>query len=127
MSTIFRYAALLAIVIACVGLLGLASYMTEKRTKEIGIRKVLGASTLRISLMLSKSFAKWVLIANIVAWPIAYIVMTKWLSNYAYRIRIGLWTFLFSAILTLSIALCTVGFQVIRSAVANPVKTIRYE
>jgi len=124
---IIFYSTILAIFISCLGLFGLSSLMNKQRTKEIGIRKVLGASLSGIFVMLSKEFAKWVLIANIIAWPIAYFVMTKWLQNFAYRTNIGWWTFLLAGIFALVIALLTVSYQAIRAALANPVNAMRYE
>ena len=117
----------LAIFVACLGLFGLASYMVEQRYKEIGIRKVLGADVSRIVFLLSKDFTKSVLIANLVAWPVAYYILYKWLQNYAYRIGIGFWMFLASGAFVLSIALITVSYQAIKAALANPVDTLRYE
>jgi putative ABC transport system permease protein len=117
----------LAIFIACLGLLGLAAFVTEQRTKEIGIRKVLGASVAEIVALLSKEFVKWVLIANVVAWPLAYYVMNNWLKNFAYRTNISLWIFVTSGILALVIALLTVSFHAIKVAMANPVRSLRYE
>jgi putative ABC transport system permease protein len=126
-GTIFRYFAILAIFISCLGLFGLASYMAEQRTKEIGIRKVLGATVTNILLLLSKEFAKWVLIANIIAWPVAYFAMNKWLQGYAYRINIAVWSFVLAAALALAIALFTVSYQAVRAATANPADALRYE
>ncbi|MFZ0454167.1 MAG: ABC transporter permease [Ignavibacteriaceae bacterium] len=117
----------LAIFIACLGLLGLAAFITEQRTKEIGIRKVLGASIPSLLFMLSKQFLKWVLIANIIAWPVAYYVMNNWLKDFAYRININLWVFLLSGIIALVIALLTVSSHAVKAAVANPIKSLRYE
>jgi putative ABC transport system permease protein len=117
----------LAIFIACLGLFGLASYMTEQRTKEIGIRKVLGASIGNILLLTTKQFILLVLVANIIAWPLAYYFMNNWLLDFQYRINIGYETFIAAAFLTLIIAFLTVGFQAFKAAVANPVKSLRYE
>jgi putative ABC transport system permease protein len=117
----------LAIFIACLGLLGLAAFVTEQRTKEIGIRKVLGASVAEIVALLSKEFVKWVLIANVVAWPVAYYVMNNWLKNFAYRTNISLWIFVASGALALIIALLTVSSHAIKAATANPVQSLRYE
>lgn len=117
----------LAIFIACLGLLGLAAFVTERRTKEIGIRKVLGASVAEIVALLSKEFVKWVLIANVVAWPLAYYVMNNWLKNFAYRTDISLWIFVASGALALIIALLTVSSHAIKAATANPVESLRYE
>lgn len=127
LAQIFSSFTLLAIFIACLGLFGLASFTAEKRTKEIAIRKALGASVSQIILLLSKEFTRWVLVANFIAWPLAYLVMNKWLQNFAYRINLGLGTFVLSALLALQIALMTVGFQAIRAARANPVDALRYE
>ncbi len=124
---IFSNFTFLSIFIACLGLFGLASFTAEQRTKEIGIRKALGATISGIILLLSKEFTKWVLVANIIAWPIAYIAMNRWLQNFAYRINIGLGTFVLSALLAFIIALLTVGYQAIRAARANPVEALRYE
>jgi len=124
---IIIYITLLAIFISCLGLFGLASFTAEHRTKEIGIRKVLGATTSNIVALLSKEFTKWVVIASIIAWPIAYFVMNTWLQNFAYRTSIGWWTFILSGVLALVIALVTVSYQSIRAALANPVDSLRYE
>ena len=117
----------LAIAIACLGLLGLATFATQQRTKEIGIRKVLGASVLSLSRLLSSEFLKLVLLANLIAWPLAYFVMTRWLRNFAYRASLGLELFFFSGILALCIALLTVSYQSVRAARANPVNSLRNE
>jgi putative ABC transport system permease protein len=127
LNKIFTYFTLLAIFIACLGLFGLASFTAEQRTKEIGIRKALGAKISGIILLLSKEFTKWVLVANIIAWPIAYLAMNRWLQNFAYRINIGIGTFILAALMALVIALLTVGYQAIKAARANPVESLRYE
>jgi putative ABC transport system permease protein len=108
-------------------LLGLAAFITEQRTKEIGIRKVLGASIPSLLFMLSKEFLKWVLMANIIAWPVAYYIMNNWLNNFAYRTNITLWVFIVSGIIALLIALLTVCYHAIKAAMANPVESLRYE
>jgi putative ABC transport system permease protein len=126
-STIFKYFTVLAIFIACLGLFGLASFMTEQRTKEIGVRKVLGASISGILFLLTREFTKWVLFANLIACPIAYLTMNKWLQNFAYRVNIGIWIFIVSASLVLIVALITVSYQSIKAALANPVESLRYE
>ena len=118
---------ILAIFIACLGLFGLAAYTAEQRKKEIGVRKVLGASVLGITEMLSKDFLKLVLIALIIAFPIAFFVMRKWLEEFAYRIEIGWSVFLTAAVASFAIALFTVSFQAIKAAVANPVKSLQTE
>jgi putative ABC transport system permease protein len=126
-GTLFRYFSILAILISCLGLFGLASFMAEQRTKEIGIRKVLGATVSNILLLLSKEFTKWVLIANLIAWPVAYFAMRQWLQGYAYRINIAVWSFVLAAVLALTIALLTVSYQALRAATANPADALRYE
>ena len=127
LGKIFNSFALLAIIISCLGLLGLASYVAELRTKEIGIRKVLGASVGGIVFSLSKEFIKWVLIANIIAWPVAYYFMNNWLQDFAYRIGISWWIFVLSGGIALMIALATISVQAVKAAVANPVESLRYE
>jgi putative ABC transport system permease protein len=121
------YFAALGIFIACLGLFALASFLAEQRTKEIGVRKVLGASVGGILMLQSKEFAKWVVAGNVVAWPLAYYAMNKWLADFAYRTDIGVWPFITAAVLALSIALLTVGYQSIKAATANPVDSLRYE
>ncbi len=127
MGSIIKYFAILAIFISCLGLFGLASFMTEQRTKEIGIRKVLGSSVSTIVILLSKGFGKWVLLGNFIAWPIAYHAMNKFLAMFAYRAELNIWLFIISGLLALVIALFTVGYQTIKSANSNPVKALKYE
>jgi putative ABC transport system permease protein len=117
----------LAIAIACLGLLGLASFVAEQRTKEIGVRKVLGASVAHIVLQLTRRFTKLVLIANLIAWPLAYYGMSRWLDGFAYRTDIALTTFVGAGLLALVIAVLTVSYHAVRAAIANPVKALRYE
>jgi putative ABC transport system permease protein len=124
---IFGAAAGLAIFIACVGLFGLALFMAELRTKEIGIRKVLGASISGVVLLLSKDFAKLVLVGMAAAIPISWYAMNVWLRNFAYRIDIGWWVFALAGGLALAIALLTASAQAIKAALANPVEALRYE
>jgi putative ABC transport system permease protein len=124
---IFQYFTALAVFIACLGLFGLASFMTERRTKEIGIRKVLGAKVLAIIVLLSREFVKWVIVANVIAWPVAYIIARNWLQSFAYRISLGWSIFVFSSLMALVIAVLTVSFQAFKAARANPVKSLRYE
>jgi putative ABC transport system permease protein len=124
---LFMYFAVLAIMISCLGLLGLASYSTLQRTREIGIRKVLGASVPGIVNMLSKEFLLLVGIAAIIAFPLAWLGMHSWLKDFAYKIEIGWWVFAVAGILAMMIALTTVSFQAIRAALANPVKSLRSE
>ena len=127
MGILFRYFTILAIFIACLGLYGLTSISAEQKIKEIGIRKVLGASASNITVMLSKEFIKWVVLANFIAWPVAWYAMNKWLQNFAYRIHTGWGTFCLAGALALCIALFTVSFQAFRAARANPVDSLRYE
>jgi putative ABC transport system permease protein len=117
----------LAVFVACLGLFGLASFTVEQRTKEIGIRKVLGASIREVVLLLSKEFTKWVLVANIIAWPLAYYMMSKWLENFAYRVSIRWDIFVFSGMIAVVIALFTVSFHSVKAARANPVDALKYE
>jgi hypothetical protein len=127
MAILFRYASLLAMIVACLGLFGLASHMAEQRTREIGVRKVLGASVAEIAALLSKEFVKWVLVANIVAWPMAYFLLEKLLQNYAYRIPFLWWLYPLALLVTLAVALLTVSSHAIKAATANPVESLRYE
>jgi putative ABC transport system permease protein len=120
-------ATFLAVFVACLGLFGLAAFTAEQRTKEIGIRKVLGASVPGITLLLSKEFSRWVLISNIIAWPIAWYAMSRWLQNFAYRVTILPWTFLLAGLLAFLTALLTVSYKAARAARANPVEALRYE
>lgn len=119
--------AIFAIFIGCLGLFGLVTYAAEQRTKEIGIRKVLGASVKGIVTMLSKDFAKLVLIAAVIAFPIAWLAMNKWLQSFSYRINISWWIFAIAGITALLMALVTISFQAIKAAIANPVKSLRAE
>lgn len=124
MFTVFT---VLGVVIACLGLFGLASFTAEQKTKEIGIRKVLGATIPEILLLLSKEFIKWVLIANLIAWPVVYLAMSSWLENFAYRINLNLGILIASALLAAVIAFITVSFQSVKASLANPVDALRYE
>jgi putative ABC transport system permease protein len=127
MRNLFLIFSILSIFVACLGLFGLAAFTAEERTKEIGVRKVLGASTANILLLLCKEFAKWVLVANVIAWPVAYFIMHKWLQNFAYQTGVGFWPFILSAVLALLIALFTVSYQSIKAAITDPVECLRYE
>ena len=109
------------------GLLGLASYTIHQRVKEIGIRKVLGATAADITTMLSRDFLKRVFIAAVIACPVAWLLMNKWLEDFAYRVRISGWVFLLAGAAALLIALCAVSFHSIKAAVSNPVKSLRTE
>ena len=119
--------AFLAILISCLGLFGLASYSAERRIKEIGVRKVLGASISSIVSLLSKHFIKLVLIANAIAWPLAWFTVNRWMQDYAYRTPVSWWIFLLAGFIALMIALLTVSLLAIKAAVANPVKSLRSE
>ena len=127
LSRLFSFFTGIAIFIACLGLFGLSSFMALQKTKEIGIRKVLGASISNIVFRLVNEFIGLVVLASLMACPLAYFAMNWWLLNFAYRINIGLWTFIFSFALALVIALVTVCFQSIKAAAANPVDSLRYE
>jgi putative ABC transport system permease protein len=117
----------MGLVISTLGLLGLAAFMTQQRTKEIGIRKVLGASVSNIALLFSKSFSRWILLANIIAWPLAYYAINRWLQNFAYRVNVAPLLFLMAAAIALVVSLLSVSFHVFKTAMANPVDSLRYE
>jgi putative ABC transport system permease protein len=118
---------ILAILIACLGLFGLITYAAEQRIKEIGIRKVLGASVSNLWAMLSKDFLKLVLIAALIAFPVGWWTMNKWLQGFAYRIHVSWWIFLVAGVIAILIALITVSFKAIKAAMANPVESLRSE
>ena len=126
-SRLARYFAILAISISCLGLLGLAIFASEQRTKEFGVRKVLGASPVSLFNLLSKEFLVLVLVALVIASPIAWWAMSQWLQNYEYRVPVSWWMFVFAGVVAVFIALFTVSFQAIRAAIANPVKSLRTE
>jgi putative ABC transport system permease protein len=126
-GTILNIFSVLTIFVACLGLFGLVTYTAEQRTKEIGIRKVLGASVAQVTQMLSKDFLKLVLIASLIAFPASWWAMNKWLQSFAYRIHIQWWVFVVAALSAVLIALITVSFQAIKAAIANPVKSLRTE
>lgn len=119
--------AVLAIVISCLGLFGLALFSAEQRTKEIGIRKVLGSSVKEIVMLLTKSSLKWALLSNLIAWPVSWFVMSKWLENFAYRTEISWWVYVVAGGSVLFIAIFTVSWQTLRAALADPVEALRYE
>jgi putative ABC transport system permease protein len=127
MGTVFGIFTLLSILVASLGLFGLAAYTAERRTKEIGVRKVLGASVQGIVLMLSREYIRLVVIAAVIAFPIAWWSMNKWLENFVYRITITWWVFAAAALSATIIALATVSFQAINAALANPVRSLRTE
>jgi putative ABC transport system permease protein len=126
-GTVIIFLAGIAILISCLGLLGLAAYLARQRTKETGIRKVLGASVRNIVALFVKETAVLVVIAVLVGSPVAYIIMRSWLERFAYRTTIGPWPFILVTVFILSLALLTVGAQAVRAARANPVDAIRYE
>ena len=117
----------IAIFIACIGLLGLTFYTTEQRRKEIGVRKILGATIPNIIQNISAEFFKLVLIANVIAWPVSYYLVNKWLASFPYKVEISVLVFITAAVIALGIALITIGYTVIRSAAGNPIESIRYE
>lgn len=126
-SRAFGIFAALAIIVACLGLFGLAMFSTIQRTKEIGVRKVLGASVSNILVLLSKDFVKLVVIASLIAFPVSWYVMHKWLQDFSYRISISWWLFIVAGAAALLVALLTVSFQAVKAAIANPVKSLRTE
>ncbi|MDF2430841.1 MAG: putative transport system permease protein, partial [Mucilaginibacter sp.] len=127
MGKVFSVFTFLSLTVACLGLLGLAIYTAERRMKEIGIRKVLGASVQNVASMLSKDFLKLVTIASLIAFPIAWYAMNKWLQDFAFRTAINWWIFILAAGVTLVIALITISFQSVKAALNNPVKSLRSE
>ena len=118
---------LLTVFVACLGIFGLAAYSTEQRTKEIGIRKVLGSSITKIILLFTRSYARWVFTANLLAWPVAYYFVNKWLQSFAFKTKVGFGPFLFAGLITLAVALISVIFQTLKAALAAPVDSLRYE
>ena len=127
LGKLFGYFTALAILIGCLGLFGLSAYSAEQRTKEIGIRKVLGATTSNVTMLLVREFTKWVLVAVLIAWPVGYFIMNTWLQNFAYRIGLSMDTFILSALLAFVIAILTVAYQAVKAAVANPIESLKYE
>jgi putative ABC transport system permease protein len=127
LSRVVGILSVIAIIIASLGLFGLATYATEKRIKEIGVRKVFGASVQSITLLLNRDFLKLVLIANVIAWPVAWLVLRKWLENFAFKIELSFWVFLATAIVATFIAFVTVSFQTVKAALTNPVKSLKTE
>jgi len=119
--------AVLAVIIASLGLFGLAAFAAERRTKEIGIRKVMGASVPGISVLLIRQFAKFVLISNLIAWPAAYLIMRNWLANFAYQAPLSLWIFIFALAAALLVAVVTVSYQAVRAALRNPVESLKFD
>lgn len=121
------YFTIISILISCLGLFGLATFAAQQRTKEIGVRKVLGASVYSIISLLSQDFLKLVLIAISIASPLAWWAMTKWLTGFAYKVNVEWWVFALAGTLSMVIALLTVSFQSVRAALMNPVKSLRSE
>ena len=127
LGKLFNCFSFLAIIISCLGLLGLASFSTQQRIKEIGIRKVLGSSVAQVVILLSTDFTKWIFIANLIALPVAYYLMNNWLHNFAFKTNINLWIFLISGGVALFVAFFTISFQTIKVANANPIDALKYE
>ena len=127
LQKIFTGFSVIAIIIACLGLFGLALNSTQQRSKEIGIRKINGAKISEVLMMLNKDFVKWVVIAFVIATPVAYYAMNKWLENFAYKTNLSWWIFALAGLLALGIALLTVSWQSWRAATRNPVEALRYE
>ncbi len=127
LSRLFSIFTGITIFIACLGLFGLASFTAERRTKEIGIRKVLGASIGSIVIILSKEYVKWIALANVIAWPLTYYFMSRWLEGFAYHTSLNILAFLASGLLALIIALLTVSFQTFKAAAVNPIDSLKYE
>ncbi len=127
LGTVFLAFSILAIFIACIGLLGLASFTADRRTKEIGVRKVLGSNSLQIIFLLTRDFSRWVIWANFLAWPFAFYFVSNWLNHFAYRAPVRPVFFLAAAFLSILVAWGTVLFHAARSAWRNPVDSLRYE
>ena len=127
LEEMLKYFVSLAICLSCLGLFALTAFVAEQKTKEIGIRKVLGSSNTGIILLLSRSFAKWIIMANIFSLPVAYLLLDKWIQGFAYHINMSLPIFMISGCLALLIALLTVGYQALKAASKNPVVSLRYE
>lgn len=127
MGTIFIFFTILAIFIACLGLFGMAAFIAQQKTREIGIRKSLGATVNQLVFMLSKEFTKWVILSNIIAWPLAWYAINYWLRNFAYTTKVTVWIFILSAVIALTIAVLTVSYQSFKTAMANPSNSLKYE
>jgi len=127
MGAFFKYFTVFAIFIACLGLYGLVSFSVEQKIKEIGIRKVLGATVSSVTVMLSKEFLKWVVLANLIAWPVSWFAMNTWLRNFAYRTSVEWWVFILAGALAFGIALVTISFRTVRASTSNPANALRYE
>ena len=127
LKQLLQYFVSIAIIISCLGLFALTAFIAEQKTKEIGIRKVLGSSNTGIFVLLSKNFTKWILVANLISWPVAYFVLRNWLKSFAYHINPSIMIFVLSGLMALLIALLTVGYQAVKAASANPADCLRYE
>ncbi len=127
MATVFGSFSIIAIIIAFMGLIGLATFVTAQRTKELGVRKILGASVMNIIFLLSGTFLRWVVLANIIAWPVAYLLMRSWLENFAYHITLSPWIFMISGLSVFLVAIIVIGYQSIKSALINPARALKYE
>ena len=126
-KNLIAFGTVLIVFIACLGLFGLASFTVEQRSKEIVIRKVLGASLSSIAALLSKKLLTWIILANIMAWPTAFFIIKKWLQNFAYQVGFGIEIFIFSALVAFFIASLTISVQTIKAATANPINVLRRE
>ncbi|MFC2158894.1 ABC transporter permease, partial [Acidobacteriota bacterium] len=127
LEKILTYFVILAIGLSCLGLFALTAFMAQRKIKEIGIRKVLGSTNTGIVVLLSRNFAQWILLANVVSWPIAYLVLQAWLQGFAYHISVGPMVFIISGVLALGIAFLTIGYQALKAASSNPADCLRYE
>jgi len=127
LGKLIKFFTIISVFICCLGMFGLVSFVISRKTKEIGIRKAIGAATSDIIMLLTKDFICFVLVANVIAWPVAYHLMNKWLQGFAYRVDMGLWVFILSGAIALLIAIATVSFQAIKAATANPVESLKYE
>lgn len=117
----------LALFISCLGIFGLSSYTAERRKKEIGIRRILGASAANIFEHISREFLVLVLVANLIVWPLAYFIMSRWLQQFAFRVTMGWWMFILTGFAVFAVSLLTVSWQILRAALSNPVDSLRYE
>ncbi len=126
-SKIVGYSSVFTVLIACLGLFGLATLAVTQRTKEIGVRKVLGASSTRVAIMLTREFSLLVILANIAAWPLAFFAMRRWMIDFAYRAEIGIKFFVLAGVISLFTAILTIGYQSIRAGLTDPAKTLRVE
>ena len=124
---IFKYFTFLTIFLAALGLLGLSAFMAQQKTREIGIRKVAGATDLKVVSLFIREFSIWVILANIIAWPLAYFAIKRWLQDFQYRIDIGIWLFLFALLLSWFVAILTTGWQSVKASTTNPAESLKYE